>query len=171
MPRVIENIKLSAGNITFGGMDMGFTGEGINVEITDETVNLVVDQSLSPVGKKLISRTAKVSTSLAEWALELLQEVIPGAVLTVDGTDPTKKMLDIPADDIDMFQYMKPLIIVPTDSTSANDHVTVWHAIPNVNMSFAYTKDKQRYYKVEFEAVKGTDGKFVTFGDTTVVGE
>lgn len=168
MAREIENIKMSAGNLTYGTTDLGYTGEGINVEITDEVVNLVVDQQLSPVGKKLIGRSVKVSTSLAEESLELLKEVIPGAVLTVDSVDPDKKRLDIPSEDVNMFSYMKPLLIVPTDSESANDHMTIHNAIPNVNMSFAYVKDKQRYFKVEFEAMAVSGDPFVTFGDTSV---
>lgn len=154
--------------MTYGGTDLGYTGEGINVEITDEVVDLVVDQQLSPVGKKLTSRKVKVSSSLAEENLELLKEVIPGAVLTVDSVDTTKMRLDIPSEDVDMFSYMKPLVIIPTDSTSANDHMTIHNAIPNVNMSFAYVKDKQRYFKVEFEAMAVSGEPFVTFGDTSV---
>lgn len=168
MAREIENIKMSAGNLTYGTTDLGYTMEGITVEITDEVQDLVVDQSLSPVGKKLTSRKVKVSTVLAEESLTLLKEVTPGAVLTVDGTDPTKMRLDIPASDVDMLAYKKPLLIVPTDSTSANDHVTVHNALPNVNMSFAYQKDKQRGYKVEFSALAVSGEPFVTFGDTSV---
>lgn len=168
MAREVENIRLSAANLTYDEVDLGFTGDGINVEITDTTTDIEVDQSLAPVGQTLTKRVAKVTTSLAEWALEAFTKVIPGAVLTVDGTDPTKKRLDIPADGVNMFNYAKPLIIIPVDSESANDHITVWHAIPNVNMKFAFTKDKVRYYSVEFTATKGTDGKFITFGDTTV---
>ncbi len=166
--RETENIKLSAANMTYGGTDLGYTGEGVTVELTDETVSITVDQQLSPVGKKLTGRKCKVSTSLAEEYLPTLTSVIPGAVLTVDGTDPTKMRMDIPADDVDMFSYMKPLVIVPTDSTSENDHVTIHNALPNVNMSFAYTKDKQRYYKVEFEAIAVAGEPYVTFGDTSV---
>lgn len=166
--RSVENVQLSAGEIMYGGEDMGFTGDGINVEITDTKVDKTVDQSLSPVGKKLTARAVKVTTNLAEHELNLFKRVIPGSVLTVDTVDPDKMRLDIYADDVDMNAYALPLLIKPVDSESPNDWFTVHKAIPSVQFKFSYVKDKQRFYSVEWEAIPTSTKLLVTFGDTSI---
>jgi hypothetical protein len=59
----------------------------------------------------------------------------------------------------------KELVIKPVGGT-ANDWVTIYHAVAIPNISFAFEKENARVYEVTFKALVGTNG-FVAFGDDT----
>jgi hypothetical protein len=49
---------------------------------------------------------------------------------------------------------------------TANDAITLHHAVPKPEFEFSYEKDKERVYEVTFKPSRACE-RFVTFGDKT----
>lgn len=81
-----ENIRLGVCKITFGGVDLGLTKGGVDVEVTTETHVVEVDQfGKSPVDEYIMGRKVSAKVPLAETTLENLVRIMPGATLVEDG--------------------------------------------------------------------------------------
>lgn len=81
------NVKLGVCNIRFGGIDLGLTKGGVEVEVSTDTHKVMVDQfGESEINEQITKRTVKVTAPLAETTLENMVSVMPGAVLVDSGT-------------------------------------------------------------------------------------
>lgn len=82
-----RNVKLGVCRITWGGVDLGYTKGGVEVEIASETHKVMVDQfGSSEINEYVMGRTCRVKAPLAETTVENLQRIMPGATLTVTGS-------------------------------------------------------------------------------------
>lgn len=80
------NVKLGVCKITFGGVDLGYTKGGVEVEVTTDTHPVTVDQfGESIVNEYITKRDIKVKAPLAETTLDNLVNIMPGATLVSDG--------------------------------------------------------------------------------------
>jgi len=81
-----ENVKLGVCKITFGGVDLGYTKGGVEVDVTTNTHAVTVDQfGESVVNEYITKRDIKIKAPLAETTLDNLVTVMPGATLISDG--------------------------------------------------------------------------------------
>lgn len=81
-----ENVKLGVCRITFGGVDLGYTKGGVEVEVTTNTHPVTVDQfGESVINEFITKRDIKVKAPLAETTLENLVAIMPGSTLVTDG--------------------------------------------------------------------------------------
>lgn len=53
--------------------DVGYTKGGVELELSSEFYNVIADQSLTPILRKMTSRTCKVRTTMLEATLEHLR--------------------------------------------------------------------------------------------------
>lgn len=61
----VKNIKLGACKVSFGGVDLGYTKGGVQVEIATETLKVTVDQLGQTTISELIG--AAISPLLRRW--------------------------------------------------------------------------------------------------------
>lgn len=90
MPSATENVKLGVCNVIFDGVDLGYTKGGVEVEVATSTHEVTVDQfGETPIGELITGRTVSATVPLAETTLDNLVAIMPGAVLTSDGSKAT----------------------------------------------------------------------------------
>jgi hypothetical protein len=163
MAGVAQDVKMGVCTVEFDTADLGYTSGGVKISYKAETKEKTVDQEDAPVDVIVIGQSIEVTVPLAEQNLSRLADLLPGATYTLDATK--KKMVLSGAAGSSLLTLAKELVVKPVGGT-ANDWVTIHHAVPQPSMEFSYDKDKQRIYEVVFKGVKGTNG-FVTFGDET----
>lgn len=82
-----RNVKLGVCRITWGGVDLGYTKGGVEVEVASETHKVTVDQfGSSEINEYVMGRSCKVKVPLAETTVENLQRIMPGSTLTAAGS-------------------------------------------------------------------------------------
>lgn len=82
-----NNVKLGVCTIEFGGVDLGYTKGGVEVEVATETYKVMIDQfGNTPIKEYITARTCMVRAPLAETTLEVLKEIMPGNTLTDNAT-------------------------------------------------------------------------------------
>jgi hypothetical protein len=166
MAGVADNVKMGACQVSFGAADLGYTSGGVEVSYKADTQEKTVDQEGAPVGEVVVKQSFEVKVPLAEYDLTRFAELLPGAQIVTDATDPTKTKLVLPGSaGVDLLDMAKELTLAPMGGT-AKDAITVHHAIPKPELEFGFNKEKQRVYTITFKAMKGESG-FVTFGDKT----
>lgn len=165
-------VKLGACNVSFNGTDLGLTKGGVEVEASTTTKKVTVDQfGETEVNEYITGRTIKVTVPLAETDLDTLASVIPGATLVTDGTDTTKKRIDIPTGVGSSLRDAAAVLICHPDANAAddkNEDLTVPLAAPRGDISFAFKYDEERVYAVEFMGYPdNATGLLYQLGDDT----
>ena len=81
------NVKLGICTIVFGGVDLGYTKGGVEVEVATETHKTMIDQfGNTPIKEFITARTCIVRCPLAETSLEVLKEIMPGNTFVDNAT-------------------------------------------------------------------------------------
>lgn len=81
-----KNVKLGVCRVLFGGVDLGLTKGGVEVEVATETYKVEVDQfGKTPINEYIMGRTVTASVPLAETSLENMVSVMPGASIVQTG--------------------------------------------------------------------------------------
>lgn len=169
MTSSVENIKLGSVDVSFGGVDLGFTKGGVSVQITTQTKQVMVDQfGQSILNDYIQGRSGMVKVPMAESDLTKLVAVIPGAALV--GT--TEKKMTVPtAIGTSLIDFAKVLILHPTalEPDDKTQDFTAALASPSGNLSFDYQYENERVYQVEFQIYPNTDtGLLYTIGDPAI---
>jgi len=148
------NVKVGVCSVTFNGTDLGYTKGGIEFSVTTEKYSVTVDQfGNTPISEIITSRVVNVTTPLAETSLENLVLVMPGSTLVTDGTDPTKKRVDVTdAVSTDLLPLAEKLVLHPQALAVADvsEDVIVPQAATAGSLNFAYVLDSERVYNVEW---------------------
>jgi len=85
-----QNVKLGTCRLIYGGIDFGATKGGVEVEVTTETHKSMIDQFGNvPVKEFILARNCVVRAPLAETTIEQINRVMPGSILTSNGTKAT----------------------------------------------------------------------------------
>lgn len=166
-----ENVKIGVCSIKFDNVDLGLTKGGVEFNVTTETHEVLVDQfGNTPISEYINGRKVTVSVPLAETTLENLVKIMPGATLVTDGTDPTKKRVDVPTGiGTNLLSIAKPLVLHPIGLpvSDVSEDVTIPLAGTGGALAFAYKLDDERVYNVEFKAYPDADGLLFSVGDPT----
>ena len=79
----VENIKLGACDVTFGGVSLGLTKGGVEVSVETESHLITVDQfGATAVSERIMGRNVTVKVPMAETDLEKLAAIMPGSSIS-----------------------------------------------------------------------------------------
>lgn len=159
-----SNVKIGVCNVSFDGVDLGYTKGGVTVSYSAETTEITVDQEDVPIDEIVMKQKFEVKVPMAEYDLTKLDKLLPGTTLVTDGTK--KKLVFDGSAGTSLKDMAKQLVLTPVGGTN-NDKITVFYAVPVPNLEFKFEKDNVRIFEITFKALKGVNG-FVAFGDTTV---
>ena len=168
MPSSTENVKLGVCSVLFDEVDLGFTKGGVEVEVSTSTHEITVDQfGETPIGELITGRMVKASVPLAETTLENLVQIMPGATLIEDITDPLIKKVEVPTGvNINLQTIAKKLVLRPKGTAGEDDFIVHLAATAGA-LQFGYVLDKERVYNVDFKGYADAEGLLFTVGDET----
>lgn len=171
MPSDTENVKIGVCSISYKGTDLGYTKGGVEVEVTTDTHEVMVDQfGNTPISEYLMGRKIVVRAPLAETTLDNLVATMPGAVLVTDATTPTKKRVDVKTGVGTNLQALAgELVLHPIGlpTTDKSEDLIIPLAATAGAMRFAYKLDDERIFNVEFKGYPSAEGKLYSLGDST----
>ncbi|CDL80976.1 conserved hypothetical protein [Xenorhabdus szentirmaii DSM 16338] len=149
----VENIKLGACNVSFNGIDLGYTKGGVEVEVTTDTLKVTVDQFGETTVSELIQgRNIKVTVPLAETVLERLATVMPGSEVGGSGDEITIKT----GIGINLVEVAQSLVLTPLNK---DDYVlTLPRTATAGSFNMAYKHDDVRVFNIEFNAYPDDSG-------------
>ncbi len=146
----IQNVKIGACTVTFGGTDLGHTKGGVEITIETEKAEITVDETGSTVrdfsllGEKL---TAKVR--LAETQVANLINAFPMGEL-----EDTNTRLKIGKTAGQRFATeAKELKLRPIGNVDDSEDVVLYKAVSLGELTIGYTNDEERIIEVEFQAL------------------
>ena len=135
-----NNVKLGVCSVEFGGVDLGYTKGGVEVEVATETYKVMVDQfGNTPIKEYITARTCVVRAPLAETTLEVLKEIMPGNTFTDNGTAQVYTVVEaLPADATEYIVTINGVdYAYTTTSTAAADLVDGLVGVINADASRA----------------------------------
>lgn len=163
----VNNLYVAAGSlITFGGVDLGHTVDGAEIEIAREFTEVKTDlYGNTPVDMVLAGQSATVKLKLAEITPGTLSYVVPESDYDVGSSDDhlhfgTKAGYSLRNDALE-------LVITPQGKNSDNQRtITLFKAVSTDNAKVAYKIDEQSVYEVTFTALvdetrNATDGRLL----------
>lgn len=156
----VKNVKLGACRVSFGGVDLGFTKGGVQVEFATETVKITVDQMGQTTISELVQgRNVTVTAPLAESVLENMVSLMPGSTISTD-----KKTVTITsAQGLNLVDVAKELVLTPQDD--ADYIITLPLAATAGNFTMAYQSDDVRVYSVQFTTYPDDNGVLGTLSN------
>jgi hypothetical protein len=169
-----ENVKLGVCRIYFGGVDLGYTKGGVEVEVSTETHKKTVDQfGETEIDEYIMKRTCVVSAPLAETTLENLVTIMPGATLVTDSIHPTKKRVDVKTGvGTSLLTLAKTLILRPiekdgltAETTDKSEDFIIPQAGTAGALNFAYKVNEERVFSTTFTAYPDANGVLFKVGD------
>ncbi|EFF5901712.1 Ig-like domain-containing protein [Escherichia coli] len=149
----VKNIKLGACKVSFGGVDLGYTKGGVQVEVATETLKVTVDQQGQTVISELVQgRNITITAPLAESVLKNMVDLMPGSTLSEDDNSVTITS----AQGVNLINVAKELVLTPQDTT---DYVlTLPKAATAGNFTMSYQSDDVRVFSVQFNAYPDDEG-------------
>lgn len=149
----VKNIKLGACKVSFGGVDLGYTKGGVQVEVATETLKVTVDQHGQTTMSELVQgRNITITAPLAESVLKNMVDLMPGSTLNEDDNAVTITS----AQGVNLIDVAKKLVLTPQDTT---DYVlTIPKAATAGNFTMTYQSDDVRVFSVQFTAYPDDDG-------------
>jgi len=163
----LSNLKVAAGSlITFGGVDLGHTVDGAEIEIEREFTEVKVDlYGNTPVDYVLTGQKATVKLKLAEITPNILSYVLPEADYDAGSADDQLHFGSKAGFSLRSKAYQ--LVITPQGgNTDGNLTITLFKAVSTDNINFAYKIDEMSVYEVTFTALvdesrNATDGRLL----------
>lgn len=163
----VSNLKVAAGStVTFGGVDLGHTVDGAEIEIERDFTEVKTDlYGNTPVDYVLTGQRATVKLKLAEITPGTMAYVVPEADWDVGSSDDhvhfgSKSGYSLRDDALE-------LVITPQGG-NADDNLTItlFKAVSTDNMTLAYKIDEQSVFEVTFTALvdesrSATDGRLL----------
>lgn len=163
----VSNLKVAAGSlVTYGGVDLGHTVDGVDITWEREFTDVQTDiYGNTPVDKVLTGQNLMVSMKLAEIIPETLARVLPESDWDIGTADDqvhfgTKAGYSLRGDAYE-------LVISPQGGNAdGNLDLTLFKAVSTGNVSLAYKIDEQSVFEVEFVALvdesrSATDGRLL----------
>lgn len=164
-----ENVKLGVCTVTFDSVDLGLTKGGVEVEVTTETHEVMVDQfGNSPINEYIMARTVVVRVPLAETTLVNLEKIMPGTTVEVGGSPSITRADVVNGVGLNLLDYAAKLVLHPKALPSSNksEDFIVPLAATSGAISFAYKLDEERIFNVEFKGYPNTTtGLLFQIGD------
>jgi len=163
----LSSLYVAAGClVTFGGVDLGHTVDGAEVEIEREFTEVKTDiYGNTPVDYVLAGQKASIKLKLAEITPGILSYVIPEADWDVGSTNNHLHFGSRAGYSLrdDALQ----LVLTPLGKNADNSRtITLFRAVSTENATVAYKIDEQSVYEVTFTALvdesrNSTDGRLL----------
>ena len=163
----LSSLYVAAGcRITLGGVDLGHTVDGTEIEIERDLTEVKTDlYGSTPVDYVVAGQKASVKLKLAEITPGILNYTMTETDYDVGAADDhlhfgTKAGYSLRDDALE-------LVITPQGkNTDGQRTVTLFKAVSSDNVSFAYKVDEQSVYEVTFTALvdesrAATDGRLL----------
>ena len=163
----LSNLYVAAGSlVTFGGVDLGHTVDGVELEIQRSLTKVKTDlYGDTPVDYVVMGQGATVAVKLAEIVPGTLAYAVPEADYDSGSADDhihigAKAGYSLRNDALE-------LIITPQGNNSDGAKtVTLFKAVSTDPVKFSYKIDEQTVYEVKFEALvdetrNATDGRLL----------
>ncbi|HOX87846.1 MAG TPA: hypothetical protein PLY04_17830 [bacterium] len=143
-----------------GGTDVGYTAGGVELELADEHYDVIADQSLTPVLRKLTARTCKVRTTMLEATLEnlrlawnLADTALVSSSLTLNSSEKGEVAV---------------VFVGKGPGTTVTRTATFFAAVAMATGPIPNFKDKESQIPVEFECLwSDTNSAFGTIVDAS----
>lgn len=163
----VSNLKVAAGSlVTFGGVDLGHTLEGAELEIEREFTEVKTDlYGNTPVDFVLTGQTATMKLKLAEITPNVMSYVVPEADYDAGTADDQIHFGAKAGYSLRSRAYQ--LVITPQGgNTDGNLTITLFKAVSTEPMSLSYKIDEQSVIEVTFTALvdesrNATDGRLL----------
>jgi len=163
----VNNLYVAAGSlVTLGGVDLGHTVDGAEIEIERELTEVKTDlYGNTPVDYVLAGQKATVKLKLAEITPGILNYVVPEADYDVGSTSDhlhfgTKAGYSLRDDALQ-------LVITPQGkNVDGKKTITFFKAVSTENATVSYKIDEQSVFEVTFTALvdesrAATDGRLL----------
>jgi len=166
-----QNVKIGVCNVNYNSVDLGYTKGGVEVEVTTDTHEVMIDQfGNTPISEYINGRQVIVRCPLAETTLDNMVSIMPGATKITDATDTASiKVVVTPGVGSNLLSLAQKLILHPSGLTTAD--VTEDFVVPLAGTAgairFAYKLDEERVYNIEFKAYPDSGNILFIFGDET----
>ena len=150
----VENIKIGACAVSFGGIDLGYTKGGVTVNIGSSSIPSEAIGHSRHYDHAISDMEVTVDCPLAETTIDTLWAAFPwgrknGGILSIGDMSRFK-----------LRQYAKELKVTPLNG---GDQVIVPMAVPTSNVMLHYAHDSERLIQVTFRALT------VSMLDTTLI--
>lgn len=147
----------TAVQLKVGGTDVGYTAGGVELEMNSEFYDVIADQSLTPILRKMTSRTCKVRTIMLEATLEhlrmawnLADSALVSSSLTLNSTEKGEVVV----------------VFIGKGPNSTTRTATFFAAVGMTTGPIPNFKDKECQIPVEFECMwSDTNSSFGTIVD------
>lgn len=164
----INNLYVAAGSlITFGGVDLGHTVDGVEISIERELTEVKTDiYGNTPVDMVLAGQKATVKLKLAEITAGIMSYVVPEADWDV-GTGSKETLHFGSKAGYSLRNDALELVITPQGKNTDNSKtITFFKAVSTDNATVAYKIDEQSVFEVTFTALvdetrAATDGRLL----------
>lgn len=151
----ISKVTIGACRVTHGGVDLGHTLDGVELEFTREFEDLTVDAyGSTPVNKALTGQKMTAKFKLAEIDANRLNSAIPEGAHAVGGAgervalgNNSGYLLGVDAKEL----ILRPLRNVAGGSTA--DDVVIYRAVSIESVTLNYKVDEQRVIEVTMEGL------------------
>lgn len=163
----LNSLYVAAGStVTLGGVDLGHTVDGAEIEIERELTEVKTDlYGNTPVDYVLAGQKATVKLKLAEITPGILSYVIPESDYDIGSADDhlhfgSKAGYSLRDDALE-------LVLTPQGKNSDDQRtITLFKAVSTDNATVAYKIDEQSVYEVTFTALvdesrSATDGRLL----------
>ena len=163
----ITKLKVAAGSlVTFGGVDLGHTVDGVEIEWAREFTDITTDlYGNTPIDKVLTGQSVTVKLRLAEIHPNTLAYALPESDWDVGASDEqvhfgNKAGYSLRDDALE-------LVITPQGGNDdGNMTLTLFKAVSTDNVALAYKIDEQTVFDVTFTALvdesrSATDGRLL----------
>lgn len=145
------------------------TKGGVKFALTFKTKEMTTDQSGdAPEDELIYGPASSIEVPMTRKDLEALKLMIPGAELVTNGTDPTKKRVDVKSGKIiSLMALAKKVVLEPLDeNASPDDTIVLFNASPVPALNYTYNYDNELITNVTFKAYPDPVTKqLVGFGD------
>lgn len=150
----INNLRMSAATITFGGVSLGHTQGGVTFSYEPSTEDLLADQyGETPIDKVLTGETLTIQANLAEAVVGVLNSAMPAGAHALGGAGERLGMgtdagYSLRADS-------KQLVLHPVDKAigDTSEDVVIYKAVVADTVELNYEVDGQRVFEVTFAAL------------------
>jgi hypothetical protein len=163
-------VTLGACRVMYGGVDLGYTMGGVEVEVVTESRNITLDQfGDSTINQSILGRSVRITVPLAETTLDNLVKIMPGATLI----GSTSKRVDVShSSGLSLMDFAQILKLHPQINADddLNDDFVVPRAVTPGDIQFAYKSDGERVYSISFMGYASPNSDILFYvGDPSAV--
>ncbi|EFL9430408.1 hypothetical protein HZ58_003861 [Escherichia coli] len=152
----VKNIKLGACKVSFGGVDLGYTKGGVQVEVATETLKVTVDQlGQTTISELVQGRNITITAPLAESVLQNMVDLMPGSTLSEEDNSVTITS----AQGVNLIDVAKELVLTPQDTT---DYVLTIPKAATAGIGLAQIADVMPQVSAAMDKAQGN----ISSGDT-----